>query len=845
MRCAHPLVLALLMMGCGGATDAPAPSEGEGQGDALATTEADASSEARSENTDAPAAPAELPCPTGQVPGADGACMPVGIQGCAEIFIDPDTGLCKPSMDDCPLGQIPIFSEGCQPVGIPGCAEIFIDSESGLCNPKPEHCPPGQIPIFSEGCQPVGVTECHPDFIDVDSGLCIPRSEDCPEHHIAVPTQGCVSLDPPEGCGEGTWGAITLTEGDVHVDASAEPLGDGTREAPLTTLAQAYAQVADGGRIVIAAGDYPEGLMLTKAVSLIGRCSSMVTISGLKPSPYNFSAVLQVRNGVQASISDLTLSGAGVGLNAVSQTKVDMHRVVIQGAHGVGLLVAGAGTSLSASTIEITQTVPKSASGTSGRGIEAQGGGAIMIEGAELSDNQGFSIYSNDSGSSLTLNDALVTRTLLKTNMETGVAVRVRDAGTLMMSKAVVSHTQGRPLSAFEFGTRVTLNESVLIGAQTEPDGTGGTGVTVGNGCTSLVMERTAVVDVFNEGVLAWRVDPSLPAPTLAISRSLISNVEAGSALTPAKGLTADGTNVTLEHTTIKDNQGFGVLAIANSAETVLSATETLIAQTRSDLLGNWGSGLHAHSGAKVTLTRSSLTENRASTVFAARPLTHITLRDSIVSDTFGGDTQLGGRGIELRRDAQVTLERAAIVHHTGVGITANGEGTTLDIQRSLISDIVPPESEETFSRGVHAQVGVEVTMRQSACVNTYEAGVSLTSGAQGVLEDVLVSDVRAKDQRGIGDGLFVLDADAVMTNVVVRDNARAGLLVSTSSGALQSSVLTGNAVGLVRQGETPDLSFDVLDSSLIEGNAQDVLSDDSLAVAEARMETPELPQVD
>src|SRR6188474_762476 len=34
-------------------------------------------------------------CPVGQAPADDGACQPVGIQGCAPLFIDPD-GICRP-----------------------------------------------------------------------------------------------------------------------------------------------------------------------------------------------------------------------------------------------------------------------------------------------------------------------------------------------------------------------------------------------------------------------------------------------------------------------------------------------------------------------------------------------------------------------------------------------------------------------------------------------------------------------------------------------------------------------------------------------------------------------------
>ncbi len=45
-------------------------------------------------------------CPSGSVPWTDGSCMPVGIQGCAEIFLKDDN-LCHPRMEKCPAGTIP------------------------------------------------------------------------------------------------------------------------------------------------------------------------------------------------------------------------------------------------------------------------------------------------------------------------------------------------------------------------------------------------------------------------------------------------------------------------------------------------------------------------------------------------------------------------------------------------------------------------------------------------------------------------------------------------------------------------------------------------------------------
>ena len=179
-------------------------------------------------------------CPSGQITGPDGAGLPVGIQGCAELFIEDD-GLCHPSMDKCPPGTIPKLTEGCIPVGIPGCAELFME-EDGLCHPSMDKCPAGSF---------------------------------------AVPTEGCVPIDGEQGCGSGTWGNIAAGPGTVWVDPAYGAGGsDGSQAAPYTTIAAALAAVAPGGRVALAAGDYDEPVSITKPLELVGRCPSMVTIRG-------------------------------------------------------------------------------------------------------------------------------------------------------------------------------------------------------------------------------------------------------------------------------------------------------------------------------------------------------------------------------------------------------------------------------------------------------------------------------------------------------------------------------------------------------------------------------------
>ena len=132
-------------------------------------------------------------CPTGSVPWTDGSCMPIGIQGCADIFIEED-GLCHPRMAKCPAGTIPKFDEGCVPVGIQGCAEVFLE----------------------------------------DDGLCHPTMDKCPAGTFAVPQQGCLPIDGPDGCGSGTWGNLQEDPNmeTVWVDPSVVASGDGSQANP-------------------------------------------------------------------------------------------------------------------------------------------------------------------------------------------------------------------------------------------------------------------------------------------------------------------------------------------------------------------------------------------------------------------------------------------------------------------------------------------------------------------------------------------------------------------------------------------------------------------------------------
>ena len=86
---------------------------------------------------------------------------------------------------------------------------------------------------------------------------------------------------------------------------------DGTRERPWTLIGYALSEVQDGGRVVLAAGEYDSGILFSKSFELVGRCASMVSIMGVRSG---FGAtVLEAKGAVDIAVSDVRVAGPGMG----------------------------------------------------------------------------------------------------------------------------------------------------------------------------------------------------------------------------------------------------------------------------------------------------------------------------------------------------------------------------------------------------------------------------------------------------------------------------------------------------------------------------------------------------
>lgn len=490
------------------------------------------------------------------------------------------------------------------PVGIQGCADMFL-GDDGLCAPSPDHCPAGTIPKFDEGCVAVGIAGCAPEFLE-DDGQCYPLPEKCPAGTFPVPTEGCIPIDGPQGCGTGTWGNIAPAPGTVWVDPAYVGGGsDGSQQAPFTTIAAALAVASAGGRVALAAGNYAEPVTIDKPLELVGRCPSMVRVSGVAPTPLGVAAVVFVAQDVV--LRGLRLGGQGVGVLAIS-SKVDLDGVHVFGATDTGVLAAGAGAMVSARHVLVEGTQP-AAGGVFGRGIEAQSGAELALDSSALVENRDVGIILLDATAGVTR--SLVAATLPEAQrLLGGFAMSVQAGSSLTLQSSALVHNRSAALVARPGASSIDVTESVI--ARTLPqasDLTNGAGVELQDG-PSMNLARTAIVEN-HSAALAMRG----AGTTAAVTETLIaSTLPQESDLDFGLGLqVVRGASLVLESSAIVDNRDVGLL-IMDLASAVVA--RSLVAMTRArESDGAYGTGIGCSTESHLDLMGSAVSDSATAAV--------------------------------------------------------------------------------------------------------------------------------------------------------------------------------------------------------------------------------------
>ncbi len=700
---------------------------------------------------------------------------------------------------------------------------------------------------------------------------------------MPIPTQGCVSLDPPGGCGEGTWGNIEELPGDVHLDVNyAGDDSDGSREKPWTLYGYAVGQVQAGGRIVFAAGDYDQGMLVSKSISLVGRCSSMVTISGVRQGTYE-PTVVEVKGDVEVTVSDVTLSGPGVGLFALSGALLSVERVRVQEGVGVGIVAFQSGTSLVASEIEVVGTKPDS-QGLYGYGMEANSGASVTVTRSRVLENHAAGIAAFGGDASVEGSELWIAHTQLSPSGRFGYGAQAGDGASLSLSLSLVSDNHRAGLAASGAGTSAEIDAVWISSTEQDAEGRGGSGLEVESGATvsasrlRLTSNRVAAIAAFgsetsvdveetwisetrldDDGRYGFGVEAGGGA-TVSVTRARLSANRTAAIRAYGSGTSAavEQVSVLSTETNGKGHHGYGLwvneeasLSVARSwvvgnrtagvevdgVGTEVAVQESSISETEPDEGGGGGRGISVSGGASMSVTQTRIARNVRAGIGAFEPGTSVTASELLISDHQLSPEGRYGFGVSSSMGASVAVERTQISGNHSAGIAVGGAGASLTASEIWVFG-TRPNAAGNIGHGLNTLSGASLNVTGSKISENHATAITFIASGGSLVESILEGS--KLDGGLLGDGLVVTGSVVTVDRIISRDNARAGVLFDKSDGEVSGSLITQNAIGLANQGLP---GAEIADDNVIEGNDQDRIDDGDLEVPDESTELPDLPE--
>jgi hypothetical protein len=583
----------------------------------------------------------------------------------------------------------------------------------------------------------------------------------CPAGTFAVPTEGCVPIDGAAGCGAAPWGAIADGANTIWVDPTYAGGGsDGSKAKPVTTIGEALTLAPEGGRVALAAGDYPESLAPIKSVEVVGRCASLVKITGVTGAGPTATSVLLTSTPAGVTLRNLQISAAATGIvvKDSATTKVTLDGVWINKATRDALLVNGSKVVVDVKH-SLFQGTLADAAGTLGLGVDVSGGATVVVDSSAVIDN-----------------------------LTTGI-------------------------SATNAGTKLTFTNGLVEGTSVEPsDGFYGYGASANLG--ALVITGSALVANQTYGAIAY-----YGGGTLSVTGSVVEKTKPDATSDLAVGVDAElGAAIDITRTAILGSRAGGVISSGKGSQ--ITVDQTLIADTTAQAVSLSGAGIEVDSGAAVHVTNSTLARNKGAGIGVFGKSTTIDATACLIEGTTLASTDLFAPGVIVQTGSTATIDNSALVTNVAAGLVVLATSSAT-LTHSLIAGTLP-DTKGNNGGGVLAKGAKSLSIATSILLENQAFGVfsdgPLTldgSVVRGVKVGKLAVTSKATPIDGVGDGVLVAQGKqspvpATIGTSLVESCDRAGILFASHLGSIDGSRATKNRFGLVLQGTpVPDVGAD------------------------------------
>jgi len=667
-----------------------------------------------------------------ELPLIGGGCVAVGPRACPKTWAPPRPGSGQANADvDCEPGEllpcpegfvltedevacIPLYQMGCEEMAIPvlggGCWEIGPVFEGVELPPPPDgKCGAGKLALGDGGCLQAGpracpklwdpqsnvnceigdVLPCPENFKKSDDGSwCRPVLDECDAGERPVPGGGCQRVIKLEKyCSSGPFPeAPDDVSATLYVDAASNCIQDcGSMELPYSSLQDAVDSAGEGAAVLLAAGDYAEGVLIDKPVQLIGLCAAKTTISGtIELDEETFgklgAAGIAVANVSGVRISNLTVTAPAVGVVLTAAADFGLNDVEVTGSNGAGLVIEEKSQGYM-ERLCIHDLVKGEGPGLEGLGLWVRANSAAAFNESLIESVIFSGAYVEESGSKLSMEESAIRSTQQNAGGFGGYGIRARLHSAVSLKDSLLSGNRMAGLLVREYSSAEVRGCAIRDNLPTG-NGEGGMGVYC-NWAGEVLIDSSVIEGNGSAGLAAEH-----SGTTLTLERTVIRNSEPAGADSIAPGIgVGDGAAATLSGCLLTGNVGVELTAFDPGTDVAVYGS--IVKDTKLELGGEYAIGIGVADGASVTVSTTVVERNIGMGVIASHAETSVTLQQSMVRNTLTPASSISA-GIHANNGGLVTLLDCIIDSNRGAGLFVIGEGSRAVLERSVVRDTLP-----------------------------------------------------------------------------------------------------------------------------------------------------------
>lgn len=469
----------------------------------------------------------------------------------------------------------------------------------------------------------------------------------------------------------------------------------------------------------------------------------------------------------------------GVGVQADTGASATVTSSAVVANHFIGVFGAHPDSHVSLTRVVVrdTQALPK---GNGGRGASLQETATMSLVETALVGNLEYGIVGGGAGTTMTLHDSLVTGTRRGDEGDYGWGMSVIEGATATLVRTTLDDNEEYGVAVAHLGAFVDAKNILVRGTDRSPFSVAddqhyrvqGIGVQEN---AKLVLSDSAIVQNREIGLYVYGTDdqglPPIVEAEGVVVRGTLPDSDDGPG-NAAGALVGPGGRLTLRGGGFYDNSTTG-LVVQDAAGTA-ALDHVVFAGTQLNNEGMFGRAIAAQTGGEATIDHCALVGNREIALFVDGA--KVALTDTLIAGTLADGVGEAGRAIGVQFGSSLDAARLTIEASREVAVHVIGPDASANISDALVGATVVQEATSSFGHGFVVDHGTLAITRSRVHDS---AGIGLVFiGATGSVTATKIdhnlvgihaqggSSLVSSDEPGVAGAVYVASDTRFVDNV-------------------------------------------------------------------------------